>query len=139
MSKLVVGTLSDALAHKFPRVSILLVFNSIQTIVLTVSIGLSNHLSVLLTVNIILGASNGALWCLTPAMVSEYYELKYFGRNWGSVMSGNAVGTLLLQEIYGWLYDSSIKFGDQKDCYCVHCFWLIFCRGYSFFFVFVHI
>jgi hypothetical protein len=28
---------------------------------------------------------NGALWCITPTMTSEYYGMKYFGRNWGFI------------------------------------------------------
>lgn len=126
LSKFVAGFLSDALVHKYPRVAVLLVFNVVQTIGLTLGIFLSNEFVVIFLVNLIIGFSNGAVWCLTPTMISEFYGLKYFGRNWGTIMFGNAIGGLILQQAFGWLYDSSIGVKGQTDCYGLHCFRLSF-------------
>ncbi|XP_063409263.1 uncharacterized protein LOC134692704 [Mytilus trossulus] len=125
-SKFFAGFLSDALVDRYPRVVVLFGFNIMQTIFLTLSIFFSDKFAMILVVNLVIGFSNGALWCLTPTMISEFYGLKYFGRNWGSIMLGNAFGGLLLQQSFGWLYDSSIRFKGQTDCSGLHCFTLSF-------------
>ena len=122
LSKFIAGFLSDALVKKVPRIAVLFAFNIFQTIVLTICIFYSNHLSVLVVSLIGLGMPNGALWCLTPTMLSEFYGMKYFGRNWGTIMFGNAFGGLLFQRIYGWIYDNSIGYTGQTVCYGLHCF-----------------
>ena len=122
LSKFIAGFLSDALINTVPRIAILFAFNIFQTIVLTICIFYSNHLSVLVVSLIGLGMPNGALWCLTPTMLSEFYGMKYFARNWGTIMFGNAFGGLFFQRIYGWIYDNSIGYTGQTVCYGLHCF-----------------
>ncbi|XP_045162684.2 uncharacterized protein LOC123527366 [Mercenaria mercenaria] len=122
ISKFIAGFLSDAIVHKVPRIAVLFVFNIFQTIVMVICIFYSNHLSVLVLSLIGIGMPNGALWCLTPTMLSEFYGMKYFGRNWGTIMFGNAFGGLLFQRVYGWIYDSSIPYTGQTVCYGLHCF-----------------
>ncbi|CAC5410559.1 unnamed protein product [Mytilus coruscus] len=126
LSKFFAGFLSDALVERYPRVVVLFGFNIMQTIFLALSIFFSDKFAMILVVNLVIGFSNGALWCLTPTMISEFYGLKYFGRNWGSIMLGNAFGGLLLQQAFGWLYDSSIRFKGKTDCTGLHCFTLSF-------------
>jgi MFS family permease len=60
--------------------------------------------------SIIIGMGNGALWCLTPTMTSEYYGMKYFGRNWGFIMFISGLGGLAVQEVYGWIYEMAIPY-----------------------------
>lgn len=122
ISKFIVGFLSDVIVHKVPRIAVLLAFNIFQTIVMVICIFYSNQLSVLVLAIIGIGMPNGALWCLTPTMLSEFYGMKYFGRNWGTIMFGNAFGGLLFQRVYGWIYDSSIGYTGQTVCYGLHCF-----------------
>ncbi|KAL4221281.1 hypothetical protein ACF0H5_019544 [Mactra antiquata] len=122
VSKFAAGWLSDAIVHKVPRIAVLFAFNIFQTIVMIICIFYSNHVSVLVLALIGIGMPNGALWCLTPTMLSEFYGMKYFGRNWGSIMFGNAIGGLVFQRIYGWIYDSSIGFTGQTVCYGIKCF-----------------
>lgn len=126
ISKFFAGFLSDALYHKYPRIAILFVFNIVQTLTLALCIFFSDEFSMLVVVVLIIGFSNGALWCLTPTMISEFYGLKYFGRNWGTIMLGNAFGGLLLQQTFGWIYDSSIQYKGEKDCYGLRCFTMSF-------------
>ena len=121
-SKFLAGFLSDALLKKIPRTAILFIYNLIQTLVLTCCIFFGNKLAVTTTTVIIVGMANGAMWCLTPVILSEYFGLKYFGRNWGLFMLGNAVSGLVLQEVYGRLYDSSIEFSGRTQCYGLKCF-----------------
>lgn len=122
VSKFGAGFLSDAIVHKVPRIAVLFAFNILQTIITAICIFYSNHLSVLVIALIGIGMPNGALWCLTPTMLSEFYGMKYFGRNWGMIMFGNAFGGLLFQRAYGWIYDSSIGYVGQTVCYGLKCF-----------------
>ncbi|KAL3861911.1 hypothetical protein ACJMK2_007924 [Sinanodonta woodiana] len=122
ISKFIVGFLSDAIVHKIPRIGVLFAFNILQTIVLVICIFFADNIVVLYISLVGIGMPNGALWCLTPTMLSEYYGMKYFGRNWGSVMLGNAFGGLAIQKAYGWIYDSSITKEGETSCYGLHCF-----------------
>lgn len=122
ISKFIAGFMSDAIVHKVPRIAVLFGFNIFQTVAMAICIFYSNYLSVLVIALIGIGMPNGALWCLTPTMLSEFYGMKYFGRNWGTIMFGNAFGGLLFQRVYGWIYDSSIPYTGQTVCYGLHCF-----------------
>ena len=123
-SKFFAGFVSDLLLNKLhvPRTAILLIYNLIQTIVLILCIFWGDNLVLMTTTVIVLGFANGAMWCLTPIILSEYFGLKYFGRNWGFFMLGNALSGLVLQEAYGWMYDSSIPFTGRTQCYGLKCF-----------------
>ncbi|KAK3104761.1 hypothetical protein FSP39_009517 [Pinctada imbricata] len=122
VSKFFAGFLSDAIHHKVPRAAVLLAFNVVQTISLAISIFFSDKLFVFAIVNVIIGFANGAVWCLTPTMISEFYGMKFFARNWGAMMLGNAFGGLALSESFGWIYKSNITSPDATDCYGISCF-----------------
>ena len=122
ISKFAAGFLSDAIVHKVPRIVVLFVFNIFQTITMVICIFYSNHLGVLVLAVVGIGMPNGALWCLTPTMLSEFYGMKYFGRNWGMIMFGNAFGGLIFQRVFGWIYDESIGYVGQTVCYGIQCF-----------------
>jgi len=122
VSKFIAGFMSDMLVHKVPRMAVLFGFNILQTIVLVICIFFSNELSVLVIALVGISMPNGALWCLTPTMLSEFYGMKYFGRNWGMIMFGNAFGGLIMQRVFGWIYDSSIGFTGQTVCHGLHCY-----------------
>ena len=123
VSKFIVGFVSDFIVHKVPRVTVLLGFNIVQTLTLGFCIFFSDKFPVLVIALLVIGFANGAVWCLTPTMISEFYGLKFFGRNWGATIFGNAVGGLLVQQAYGWMYDNSIRIKGAKDCEAgVHCF-----------------
>ncbi|KAJ8320348.1 hypothetical protein KUTeg_001935 [Tegillarca granosa] len=121
-SKFFAGFMSDMLVHRLPRASILLAFNVGQTIALVIAVFFSDNFVILLIILLVVGFANGALWCLTPTMISEFYGMQYFGRNWGSIMLGNAFGGLLIQQLFGWMYDSSIGIEGETDCYGLICF-----------------
>ncbi|KAJ8320811.1 hypothetical protein KUTeg_002398 [Tegillarca granosa] len=122
LSKFVAGFLSDLLIKRVPRVTVLMTFNIVQTITLVFAIFYSNILAVLLLNLLTLGIANGALWCLSPTMISEFYGMKHFGVNWGVILLGNAIGVFAVQQVFGWIYDSSITTPDTTTCIGAHCF-----------------
>nr|XP_022335436.1 probable transporter MCH1 [Crassostrea virginica] len=119
-SKFVAGFLSDAIIHWVPRSAVLLSFNLVQTVDLIVCVFFANSLTIFLITDIVIGFANGAVWCLTPTMISEFYGMNNFSRNWGFIMLGNAVGGLVFQETFGVLYDLNTATSNQ--CYGRHCF-----------------
>lgn len=122
LCKFLIGFISDLIVHKVPRITLLLCMNILQTVILTLCIFFSDNFPVLVITLIGIGFSNGALWCLTPAMVSESFGLKYFGRNWGSIIFGNAFGGWGIQYVFGVIYDNSITLKHTTDCFGLHCF-----------------
>ena len=121
-AELVSGFVSDLILHRVPRIGVVLVLNIPQTLFLGLSIFLSDNLIVFAATNLFTGFANGALWALMPAMVVEYFGPKYFSRNWGAILLGNAFSGLALSEIFGWIYKNNITDPDSFDCYGLHCF-----------------
>ncbi|XP_048753146.1 uncharacterized protein LOC125664423 isoform X2 [Ostrea edulis] len=119
-SKFFAGFASDAIIHWVPRSAVLLSFNIVQTIDLGLCIFYASNFTLFLITDLVIGFANGAVWCLTPTMISEFYGMKNFSRNWGFIMLGNAVLGLILQEIFGVLYD--VNTGSNNQCYGLHCF-----------------
>lgn len=122
VSKLLCGLVSDLIAGSVPRVIILLLLNIVQTIAMIVLIFFSNSISILVIGVLAIGIANGANWCLTPTMLSEYFGMKYFGRNWGWTMIGNALGGFGIQQIFGVIYESNIHQQGVTDCFGLKCF-----------------
>lgn len=121
-SKIFAGFLSDLLIAYVPRVTIVLGFTFIQAVFLTICIFFPDHFAVLLFLVIVVGMANGSLWCITPTITGEYYGIKYFGRNWGLILTATGLGAIVLQELYGWTYEMAIPFAGQNDCYGSKCF-----------------
>ncbi|XP_061188394.1 uncharacterized protein LOC133196538 [Saccostrea echinata] len=119
-SKFFAGFMSDAIMRWVPRSAVLLSFNILQTVDLGLCIFFANNFALFFITDLVIGFANGAVWCLTPTMISEFYGMKNFSRNWGFIMLGNAVGGLVLQEAFGVLYDINTRSTNQ--CYGLHCF-----------------
>lgn len=126
LCKFTVGVLSDAIAHRVPRPALLLFFYCLQTLFLALCIFFSDNFVMLVFTLLVIGFSNGALWCLSPTIISEMYGLRYFGRNWGTAMIGSAIGGLGCQQIFGALYDYNITLKGASDCLGIKCFSLSF-------------
>ncbi|XP_061188395.1 uncharacterized protein LOC133196539 [Saccostrea echinata] len=119
-SKLFAGVLSDFILLKVPRSGILFIITVIQTICLILSIFLLDKLIFFIIAVIFFGSSNGIYFSITPTMVSEFYGMKYFGRNYGFVLLGQAFCHLFMQQIFGTLYD--LNTDSRNNCFGLHCF-----------------
>ncbi|CAH1773488.1 unnamed protein product [Owenia fusiformis] len=123
VSKFLIGFFSDILVNSVPRSVFLIVSNIVQTVILAICIFYGNTYTLLLIASIVVGWANGAVWCLSPTMLSEYFGVKYFARNWGWMMVGNGLGGFGLQKLFGIIYDSNINVaGGVTDCYGLRCF-----------------
>ncbi|ESO90477.1 hypothetical protein LOTGIDRAFT_164054 [Lottia gigantea] len=121
-SKLLIGFISDALIDKIPRAGVILFTTCLQTVVLAVCVFYGDLYPVILLALFGVGIPNGATWCLTPTMTSEFFGMKYFGLNWGFMMVGTAFGGLIIQKIFGALYELEIGDPTVTDCYGLKCF-----------------
>ncbi|XP_050413644.2 uncharacterized protein LOC126828108 [Patella vulgata] len=121
-SKLIIGFVSDMIIEKVPRAGVILCTTTLQTVVLAVCVFYGDYYPIILLALFGVGIPNGATWCLTPTMTSEFFGMKYFGMNWGFMMVGTAFGGLIIQKIFGALYELSIGDPSVHDCYGLRCF-----------------
>ncbi|XP_055958198.1 uncharacterized protein LOC126828107 [Patella vulgata] len=121
-SKFIVGFTSDIIAEKVPRAAVILAATVFQSIVLGVCVFWGDSYPVLLLAVLGVGVANGATWCLSPTMTSEHFGMKYFGMNWGLMMVGSGIGGLIMQQVYGSLYQAAIGDPSVTDCYGLRCF-----------------
>jgi hypothetical protein len=75
-------------------------------------------------VSALVGAGYGAVFSLTPIIISVVWGVENFGTNWGIVATMPAVGAALWGIIYSAVYEAGAagsKGGDLK-CYGVKCY-----------------
>ncbi|XP_041378182.1 uncharacterized protein LOC121390433 isoform X2 [Gigantopelta aegis] len=118
----VIGYLSDSIVHRVPRPAVALIAIIFQTVSLTLCIFFGNYYSVLLVSLLCVVISFGVTWSLTAPMTSEFFGMRYFGRNWGFMMLGSAFFALILHKLFGAIYDDQIKTSGVKDCFGLGCF-----------------
>ncbi|XP_013417006.1 uncharacterized protein LOC106178396 [Lingula anatina] len=121
------GLLSDFVIKELPREYFVLITAAAQTIILVLFIFYGD--SVLMMIFLVIGINipNGALWSLAPVITVEIFGLKHLGRNWGFFQAGSCIGVVVLQRIYGALYDYygyiDATTGETK-CFGRKCFML---------------
>jgi MFS family permease len=122
IGKLICGSLSDKFIEKIPRTVYMLTALILQVVSFSLCIFLSDSFYVLLFTSVTIGFALGAVWSISAILCSEYFGLKYFGRNWGAFVISNGIFSLLLQKIFGALYDAEISVPGETFCYGPHCF-----------------
>ncbi|KAL8600140.1 hypothetical protein ACOMHN_060092 [Nucella lapillus] len=122
VAKFFIGFVSDLTVHRVPRAAIILLTTALQTGVLVLCVFKADTYTVLFIATLGVGIPNGATWCLTPVMTSEFFGTRYFGRNWGAMMIGVAFMGLGLQKMFGALYDAEITVPGSTDCLGLKCF-----------------
>ncbi|KAF2735516.1 MFS monocarboxylic acid transporter [Polyplosphaeria fusca] len=89
-----------------------------------------NHESRFAAVSALIGAGYGAVFSLTPIVVSVIWGLENFGTNWGILATTPALGATLWSAIYATVYQRAAEGGDYgaekgKDdvlCYGKGCY-----------------
>lgn len=122
ISKIVCGILSDKFIEKIPRAAYMLVTLIIETGALTLCIFASSNFYVLLFATISVGIAYGAVWSISATLCGEYFGLKYFGKNWGAFVLANGICSILLQQIFGAVYQAEIELPGETFCYGTGCF-----------------
>ena len=101
------------------RVNFLLAFAFLLSIgqVLLASGWVQNHASRFAAVSALIGAGYGAVFSLTPILVSVVWGVENFGTNWGILAMTPAAGATLWGAIYATVYERAVKsaVGIERD------------------------
>ena len=61
------------------------------------------------------------LYIFGPIVTMEYFGEEYFGRLWGTILFISGIFAMIVNVIFGWLYDKAADPGSWT-CYGVDCF-----------------
>lgn len=136
IARLVTGTLSDLLAPKPPSHSLhskpsftlsRLTFLLTSTLFLALSFALlaspliSRNPSLLPLVSALAGTGYGAVFSLTPIIISVVWGVQNFGTNWGFVAMAPAAGATVWSAVYSVVYQAGVRDGETQ-CWGRGCF-----------------
>ncbi|RDD40074.1 Protein NUCLEAR FUSION DEFECTIVE 4 [Trichoplax sp. H2] len=122
VARIIAGYVSDRLIHRVPRATILLFWLILLAVMQFISMFFLGSYAVLVLNSIVIGASFGSIWCLTPTMISELFGTRNFGWNWGWMMLSTATGTIVYQRVFAAIYQFYIRPGDGLTCYGLKCY-----------------
>ena len=143
LARLLTGTLTDLLAPAAPSLHAYdqpskrftcsrLVFLLTSTLLfslgqLILASGLvQSHPSLFPVISALVGLGYGAIFSLTPIIVSVVWGVQNFGTNWGIVAVVPAAGAALWGAIYAAVYDAGAddpgQSGKERLCYGVRCY-----------------
>ena len=130
LGRILIGILSDALLHKLPRMSYLVICNAFRTILLFPCMAYSNSI-ILLSFNAFSsGLAYGLNSFMTALLIFEEFGKKHFGWNYGWALFIGAMFTFASQALFGKLYEDAIEDPEDKDCYGTKCFvWIFLLNG----------
>ena len=120
-ARAVIGPLSDHFKNRLPRLVLVL-----GAYVLTVvSSGLcaiwGDTLAGLVLVGCGIGIATGVTWTLVPAILGEMYGLNMLGGLWGTCTLLLGLSGILIQEVFGAIYDYLAEPKGSLFCYGIHC------------------
>jgi hypothetical protein len=79
-----------------------------------------NHASRFAAVSALIGAGYGAVFSLTPIVVSVVWGVENFGTNWGILAMTPAAGATVWSAVYAGIYQKAAgdRDGDSNDVLC---------------------
>ena len=108
-----------------PRPLLLLFFILIlliSEILLASPLSSSSPSSTLPAVSALVGTGYGAIFSLTPIIISAVWGVRNFGTNWGIVAVVPAAGAALWGAVYSAVYARHVDVGDGEVCYGRGCY-----------------
>ncbi|MCJ1414028.1 putative monocarboxylate transporter mch1 [Xylographa parallela] len=133
LARLVTGTLSDLLAPTSPpsppkrlalsRLAFLLASTLLLTLafLLLASPLIAAHPAYLPLVSALAGTGYGAVFSLTPIVISVVWGVQNFGTNWGVVAMVPAAGATVWSAVYSVVYQAGVREGESL-CWGRGCF-----------------
>ena len=120
--KIVIGWISDRTDRYFPRLIYVTAMTFIQLILslLNIFIG-DNHIIFILTI-VLVYMSNGCFGSIIPTVMSEYFGVRHFCRNWGFAYFADSLLTSICMTVFGTFYDDAIEVTNSNYCYGLKCF-----------------
>ena len=115
------GVVSDRTITCTSRITYVLFGTGIQTLFFFLSINWGDNYYIFIITSLVVYSNNGIYWSIVPALVSEYFGIKHFTRNWGLLIMCNAFLSLGTCGAFAAFYDAkSIK--NSSGCLGLPCF-----------------
>jgi len=122
ISKFIIGFASDKTKScGYDRVIYIIVPSLVQFLLLTISAFHGDAESTFVTTTYVIYVTNALFFVITPTLVSEYFGMKHFARNWGFMFLINALLSFVFLSVFGVLYDQAIEEGTGNDCFGLEC------------------
>ena len=121
-TKIIVGIVSDMCIEKIPRIAFCIGISLINVPVYLMFVFYADRVEAMYFVTYFSFSSLGVFYVTGPVLVAEYFGVKQFAINYGSMLLVQGCVTLLLQFIFGILYDINITDVSTQTCYGIHCF-----------------
>lgn len=104
-------TILQRMKFSISRVTFLIFFSLVLSLgfIILASGVIQNHADRFWIISTLVGASYGALWSITPIIVTIIWGVENFGTNWGIVATFPAVGNTLWGLVYSAVYQSGAK------------------------------
>lgn len=117
------GWVSDYSVRHVTRLIYVVISVLAQTLFFLVSIWYGHDIVVYIGTTLVVYASNGTLFSIIPALVSEYFGTRHFVRNWGTMLMINAVLSLGMGEVFAMFYEQGLQ-RERDECKGLRCFWV---------------
>ena len=120
-TKIFVGIVPDMCIEKIPRIAFCIGISLINVPVYLMFVFYADRVEAMYFVTYFSFSSLGVFYVTGPVLVAEYFGVKQFAINYGSMLLVQGCVTLLLQFIFGMLYDINITNVSTQTCYGIHC------------------
>ena len=115
------GWLSDCTRNAFPRSVYMVVGGIFNTILFAISSVYGASSAVFILTTLVIYGTTGMIYTMAGTIMGERFGLSHFKRNFGLVLMGSAVMTLVTSSIFGALYDRAIGNKNVRFCKGIAC------------------
>ena len=108
ISKVIVGLMSDLCIKRIPRVMYMVVILLLSVPLYFIFLVFADSIVFLYVITFFSYSSLGVLFVMGPVLIAEYFGVRHFGINYGSVLLVDGCFILLLQFVLGIIYDRNV-------------------------------
>ena len=120
--KFFTGWISDHTKKYFPRLMYVILMTFMQLLLSLLSIFFGDNDILFIMTIVLVYMSNGCFWSIIPTIISEYFGMRHFSRNWGFEFFANSLLMFISLAIFGAFYEDAIQINNSSDCYRLKCF-----------------
>ena len=121
VTKIFMGWISDRTKHCCPRMTYVLFMTILQTVVNFASIFAGNQLQLFMCEIFVTFMAIGTIFAVVPTVVSEYFGMRHFSRDYGLMLLTGALFSLITSELFGVFYEAQSQLDNSNDCF-LRCF-----------------
>ena len=124
ISKIIVGLMSDLCIDRIPRVVYMVVITLSSVPMYFAFLVFADSIVFLYIITFFSYISLGVLFVMGPVLIAEYFGVRHFAINYGSVLLVEGCFILLLQFVLGIIYDRNVTDVTTHTCYGLHCYYV---------------